>query len=228
VKCSSSANNCRNCKAKTINVFCDLPDEALQLINESKIVSHYERGQFVFNAGSFSSGVYCINDGTIKVEAESSSGQGHMLQVLQAGDFVGYKSLFANEPYWASGIAHEASTVCFIPKDSILDLVKKYPEVALKLLTNLSKEVRSTESRFCNQVDKGASQRIAEAVLFLREKFEDQKWTRKDIAEWAGTTPETVMRTLAEFHEKGIIEQIGRQIKILDRKRLLSEANLSF
>ena len=209
-------------------MFCSLSGKALESLNDSKVVSEYKRGQFVFHAGSFSSGLYCIKAGVIKVEAESPSGHGHILEVLQAGDFLGYKSLFADEPYKASAIAHEDSAVCFIPKDSILALVRKYPDVALKLLSNLSKEVRETESRFCNQIDKGASQRVAEAVLFLKEKFVGQKWTRKDIAEWAGTTPETVMRILAEFDENGIIEQVSRRIIILDRKRLLREANLTF
>jgi CRP-like cAMP-binding protein len=77
-------------------------------------------------------------------------------------------------------------------------------------------------------VDKAAPERIAEAVLFLKENFADQSWTRKDIAEWAGTTPETVMRTLADFEEEGLIAQIGRKIEVRNKRALLDRANLKF
>jgi CRP-like cAMP-binding protein len=92
----------------------------------------------------------------------------------------------------------------------------------------VSKELRAAEGRLCAHSDKNAAERVAEAVLFLREKFPSQNWTRKEIAEWAGTTPETVMRSLADFETRGLIEQVGRKINILDRSALVKEANLIF
>jgi CRP-like cAMP-binding protein len=107
-----------------------------------------------------------------------------------------------------------------------MQLVEKYPDIALQFLARISRELRQAEDRFRSSVDKAAPERIAEALLFLKENFADQAWTRKDIAEWAGTTPETVMRTLADFEEESLIAQKGRRIEIKDRKALLERANL--
>lgn len=228
MNCQPTAQDCAHCESRKMNVFCDLSPEALEIVNQNKVIQHYKKGQFIFHSGNFSKGIYCINSGIVKVEAESENGNGHILEVVQGGEFVGYRSLFAEEPYKASAIAHEDTTVCFIPKSALFEIIKKFPEVAIRMLSKVSKEFRTTQRRMCSQTDKSAYERVAEAVLFFKEKFNDQKWTRKEIAEWAGTTPETVMRTLANFESDGFIEQAGRQIKILDRKKLLEAANLSF
>ena len=44
--------------------------------------------------------------------------------------------------------------------------------------------------------------------------------SRKDLASKAGTTYETVVRSLAEFKKLEIIETEGKSILILDRERL--------
>ena len=217
---------CKNCNSRKGNIFCDLPDKALELLDQSKVTNNYKRGQFIFYAGNSPAGLYCINSGVVKLENEGPNGNGHILRVVQGGSVLGYRSLFADEPYEAAAVVHEDATVCLIPKPAILSLLATYPEVGLKLLSVVSKELRAAEGRLCSQSDKNAAERVAEAVLFLREKFPSQNWTRKEIAEWAGTTPETVIRTLADFETRGLIEQKGRKINVLNKSALTKEANL--
>jgi CRP-like cAMP-binding protein len=219
---------CGDCGARKKNVFCDLPEAGVQLLDQSKVVNHYKRGQTIFYSGNFPAGLYCVNGGVVKLEAPSESGNGHILRVAQEGDMLGYRSLFADESYQASAVVQEDATVCMIPKQAVMELVEKHPNIAIQFLTRISKELRQAEDRFRGAVDKAAPERIAEAVLFLKENFADQSWTRKDIAEWAGTTPETVMRTLADFEEEGLIAQIGRKIEVRNKRALLDRANLKF
>ena len=218
--------DCELCGARKKNVFCDLPPEGVKLLDQSKVVNYYKRGQTVFYSGNFPAGLYCVNGGVVKLEAPSENGNGHILRVAQAGDMLGYRSLFADESYQASAVVQEDATICLIPKSAVMQLVEKYPDIALQFLARISRELRQAEDRFRSSVDKAAPERIAEALLFLKENFADQAWTRKDIAEWAGTTPETVMRTLADFEEESLIAQKGRRIEIKDRKALLERANL--
>jgi CRP-like cAMP-binding protein len=142
------------------------------------------------------------------------------------GGVLGYRSLFAEEPYHASAVAVKDCELCFIPKSDILDIFKKHPELTLKLLNHLSKDLRHAEEKWMDQMDKGAPERIAEAVLFLNEHFEQQSWTRREIAQWAGTTPETVIRTLAQFEKEGLIDQTeGRNIRIIKKEKLKERTN---
>ncbi|MEO5667440.1 MAG: Crp/Fnr family transcriptional regulator [Bdellovibrionota bacterium] len=223
---NKSQRGCKQCEIRGTNIFCGLPDEALALIEQNKITNHFKRGQFIFYAGNTPGGIYCINSGVVKLETEGSGGNGHILRVVQGGGILGYRSLFAEESYDAAAVVHEDAEVCFIPKSSLLALIGMYPDVGIKLLALASKELRHAEDRLCAQSDKIASERVASAVIFLRENFPTQNWTRKEIAEWAGTTSETVIRTLADFESEGLIEQKGRTIHIKDKSALVQAADL--
>ncbi len=226
-KCKENSVDCEHCDSRDKGIFCDLPGEALSFINKSKIRNHYKRGQFIFYEGNYPSGVYCVNSGVIRLETEGPFGNGHILRMVQKGGVLGYRSLFADEPYGASAMVHEDAEVCLIPKAALLGLIDKYPLVAVRLLGDISRELRAAEGRFCGMTDKNASERVAEALLFLKENYRDQTWTRKEIGEWASTTPETVMRVLADFESKDLIEQHGRKISLKNKVGLLEVANLS-
>ncbi len=207
-------------------MFCDLSREALSRISSNKIDQTFRRGQYIFYEGNMPSGLYCISSGVVKVETSSENGNSHILKILQSGDLLGYRSLFANEPYDASAVAHEDVRVCYVPKTAIMELVKQEPMLALKLIGQLSREIKATEERLCHATDNSAPERVAEALLFLKEHFQAQTWTRKEIAEWAGTTPETVMRTLSQFEDEGLVALSGRKIEISNKKGLMERAKL--
>jgi CRP-like cAMP-binding protein len=224
---TSQGQQCGNCSSREKNVFCELGSEALQILDRSKIINKYKRGQAVFYAGNFPAGLYCVSEGVVRLESPSANGTNHILRMVQAGGILGYRSLFAEGSYQANAIVHEDATICLIPKHGVEELFKQSPQVALKFLNHISQELRVAEARYQGMTDKNASERIAEALLFLKENFALQTWTRKEIAEWASTSPETVMRTLAIFEEEKLVALKGRQIHILDRPALLKKANLN-
>lgn len=191
-------------------------------VEKARLVCNFKPGQYIFHAGNTPLGLFTISSGTVKIESVSTSGNAHTLRLMGEGANLGYRSLFANEPYQASAIAVEDCTLCFLPRLEAMKILSCHPEVMLRLLENMSKDLRLAEKKWVNQMDKGVAGRIAEALLFLNEHFKQQTWTRRDIAEWAGTSPETVIRTLATFEKEGLIDQkAGRDIKIVNIDQLL-------
>jgi len=206
--------------------MADLCQDALAFIDQERSTKIYKKGQRVFHVGDEPEGIYCVSHGVVKIEAETLSGKGHLLRMAGPGDFLGYRALFAKEPYEASAVATEEAVVCLIPTRAIEQVIAKYPDFALKFLAKIARDVRQAEGRMVGATDKEAHQRVAESLLFLREQFPEHQWTRKDIAEWAGTTPETVMRTLSQFVKEGWVVLEGRKILLTDRSALLQCAEL--
>lgn len=214
--------SCHNCGMRFDSLLCSDPD-VRSVIDRAKVVTRYKGGQVVFYAGNIPLGIFTIQTGVVKLEAISSTGTAHTLRLVGPGGALGYRSLFANETYHANAVAVEDSELCFIPKSDIMNLFKSHPETAMRLLGHLSKDLRQAEEKWMDQMDKGASERIAEALLFLQDHFQNQAWTRREIAQWAGTTPETVIRTLAQFEKEGLIDQKdGRQIHVISVENLKS------
>jgi CRP-like cAMP-binding protein len=93
----------------------------------------------------------------------------------------------------------------------------------LKFLELLSEDVKRAENRLCSATDDDSAARVASTILFLDSHYTpDKPWTRKEIADWAGTTPETVMRTLTHFEDQNWIRSEGKRIKITNPQKLAS------
>lgn len=218
-------DSCLNCGAKHSSALCSSP-EVVKIIDSIKVICHYKAGQTIFQQGQEPLGLFAVQSGLVKLEVNSQEGQAHTLRILGTGGIVGYRSLFARERYKANAVAIEDTSLCYIPKAELFQVFIEYPEAALNFMQAICKDLRSAEEKWIDQMDKEASERIAEAILFLQEHFHDQKWTRKEIAQWAGTTPETVIRALAQFEKEGLINQAGRKIIILNRPGLHSKASV--
>jgi CRP-like cAMP-binding protein len=217
---------CDLCESRHIGVFCRSDSDSMKEIDQAKSLRHYKPGETLFQAGETPEGIYCIRRGAVKIESLSESGQSHMLHVVQSGGILGLRANLDGKPFEADAVAIQATDLCFIPSKVFNDLLLKDPSIALTALRSVTSELHAMEKRFCQATDLTATERIAEALLHLKDRFEDQSWSRREFAEWASTTTETVIRTLAQFEKEGLIQLDGRKISILDRRRLLERAKI--
>ena len=224
----SDAHSCEHCQSRSKSLFCSLQQNEIDFLDEHKFVGKHKPGQYLFYSGNPGTGIYCVVSGTVKLESLDDTGKSHLVQIFKGGSLIGYRALFSEEPYQSSGIVVDEAEICFIPKSAILELISKNPDLSLKFLMQLSNDFRQMEMRLQRVSSHSATERIAEALLFLRENFNEKNWTRKEIAEWASTTPETVIRTLADFEKEGLIEQKGRTIRILNRAKILEKSKITF
>jgi CRP-like cAMP-binding protein len=216
--------NCETCPTKSKGFMCSTNDEISKTISHIKIDCHYKSGDFLFHAGSLPLGLYSVRSGVVKIENLSSEGQAHTVKLVGAGGLVGYRSFFAGEKHHSSAIVVEDCDICFLPSSEVHQLFKCHPELGLKMIAQLAEDVKNAETKWVNQIDKGAPARVAEALIFLSDKFTEAHWTRKEIAEWAGTTTETVIRTLALFEKEGLITQNYKNFSILKRELLIEKS----
>ncbi len=217
-------SSCDKCKEFEESHFCSLDKGALSLLNKSKSRIEYKKNEVVFSEGELPKGLYCVGSGVIKVCRIDEEGREIISRIHKAGDILGYRALFANQPYQATAISHEASAVCFIPKDVISSLLSS-PGLAVRFLTQLSTELSRAEDRMAAIASMPVLPRIAQALIFFKSELPHSKWTRRDIAEWVGTTPETVIRSLSLLEQQGLIKQVGRSIDICEPQKLFEVAN---
>lgn len=185
----------------------------------------YQPGDVIFRAGDPPLGLFSIRSGVVKLESISEDGDAHTLKLVGAGGVLGYRTFFKGDAYKKTAIAIEPTEVCFLPRREVMDLFSSHPDLGLKLINQLTNDLDRAESKWIDQIDKGAPARVADALLFLHENFQGSSWTRKEIAEWAGTTTETVIRTLSQFEKEGIIQQNYKNFTVLSEVKLSQKAN---
>ncbi len=234
---SENAIDCEKCTNKEKSIFCSIADKTLADISHNKIMNTYKKGHTIFYQGNPPFGIYCINNGKIKISKYGSDGKESIIRIAGPGDVLGHRSLFSNEYYTATATVIEDASVCFLDKNLIFKILKTEPSLALNMIQKLSKEMGAAESRSAAMFQKTVAERLAEFFLTLMKTYGveekgrcrlDIKLTREEIASLIGTANETVIRFISEFKEKGMIEQEGKTLYILDKQQLLELANLSY
>ncbi len=225
---------CEECQSRICSIFDVLSEEELTLISHNKGGNLYKRGQHIFFEGTRPSGLYCINSGKVKVFKIDQTGKEQIVRLAKSGDVLGYRSLISGEPYSSFAAPLEDSMICFIPKSVFLHLVQTNSSLSMRIMQLLAQDLKSAESRIANIAQKTVRERLAEAILILREFYgvEDDNETlgvaitREDLANIVGTATETVIRFLSEFKKDKMIDLQGRKIRILDQKALIHTANV--
>lgn len=229
--------SCENCASKDKGIFCNLDHEALGEVSTHKVMNSYKKGQTIFYQGNPPFGLYCINQGKIKVSRLGNDGKETIVRIAGAGDVLGHRSLFSNENYEATATALDDVAICFLDKKFIHEAIKEEPSVALNLIQKLSKEMGAAEARNASMFQKSVRERLAELLLSLKTTFGikegaayrlDIKLTREEMASMIGTTNETVIRIFSDFKEEGLIRQEGKIIFIEDAEALIDVANFQY
>lgn len=193
----------------------------------------FKKGQTIFHENGNPLGIYCINEGKVKVVRSGTEGREQIVRLIRNGDIFGYRALFSNTRYNASAIALEDSNVCFIPKDTFFNVLRSNSNLSIALMKMLSQELGKAEQNITDLAQKTVKERIAEALLFLKETYGVEEdgatlnvsLSREDIANLVGTATETVIRLLSVFRQEKTLDLIGKKIKILNMNKLFAEAN---
>ncbi|HQY21743.1 MAG TPA: Crp/Fnr family transcriptional regulator [Ignavibacteria bacterium] len=226
--------SCESCSSRFKSVFCDLPDEEISQISDSKHCNFYLKGQSLFNEGNHPDGLFCINKGRVKLSQTGFEGKEQIIRLAKDGDVMGYRSLISGETYSASATVMEDSRICIIPKSVFFDLLRKNINLTGKVMKLLADDLKFAQNKITNLAQKPVIERLAEALIMLKEYYgmkEDESYlnitiTREEIANIVGTATETTIRLLSELRKEGILELEGKKIKILKNDALLKLANL--
>ncbi|NCN40928.1 Crp/Fnr family transcriptional regulator [bacterium] len=196
--------------------------EILKPLLDETYSKELKRGDYLYHMGDDPKGIFYIEEGLVGLFHLSESAKESFLRVFSEGFILGHRSLFAEEPYHASSIALSKTTYKFIPKGLCSSLCKQHPEFLKAVAMTLAKDLRAAELRIAGLASHSAQERIAETLVYLKLKYPQQVWTRKEIAEYSGSTFESVTRLMSKLEEEGAIHKSGRDFEILNMKALLN------
>ena len=227
-------HNCLHCGSRADSIFGCLNLEDTSVLSDVKACTQYKKGQYLFSENGYPLGLYCINHGKIKLATSGINGKEQILRLLKEGDVVGYRSLLSQDRYHCSAIALEDCSVCFIPKDKFFEMIKSNPKLNFELLKLLSNNLKQAEEQLVSMAQKNVRERMAEALLFFKatygineaDKSLNINFSREEIADFVGTSTETVIRLLSEFNHDKIVTLIGKKIAITNLEKLVTTANL--
>lgn len=220
-------SRCENCIIRQFNSLRAMSKEELKKVSDSKITKTVKKGESLFQEGEKLNGVFCVRNGVSKLSKLSANGKDQIVKLASKGEVIGQRSVIAEESTNLSAVAVNDMEVCFIPKESINHTLQKNPNFTLEVLRHMAHDLKEADDVIVNISQKTVKQRIAEAFLYLKNNFGEDKdgflmltLSREDISNVVGTATESAIRIISEFKKKGYIQTSGKKIGIKDERKL--------
>ena len=210
-------------------VFSDLAPRELESVAQVAVPRSWDRGEVIFREGDAGDTCYLLRTGAVVLTREHQDGRMVALAELRAGAMFGELAMFRGETRSATAEAVEATSAVALLARDVQRLIKRNPDLALKLLAALAERVSTTNERLLQQSFQTVAGRVASALLsqVVSRQAEGApesdvliRATQAEIAHLAGTSRESASRFLATL-ERAEVVTLGRgKVTVHDPGRL--------
>ncbi len=183
------------------------------------------RKQIVYYQGDPATGIYLVLSGSVKTFKVAEDGREFSTGFYRKDEYFGMAAMLSGDEYSETAEALEESSVCFLPKSSIEDLIGKYPDVAAGFIKVLAGTVVNHEEQLLKLAYHSVRKRMADLLIQLSSKSGSNNLnylnlSRENLAAMAGIATETVSRILGDFTHEGLIAKTSTQLEILNLDKL--------
>lgn len=201
----------------------------MECIREKVEPKWLKKSEYLYKAGEKRQALFIVRQGMIRIFRLTHTGKEQLVRVLKAGDFVGERALFhPGEVYQEYAQSVTDAKICLIKKEDFQPILAENPTISFKMMEELSKRLEESDKHTTQLVNEQVSSRLA---LFIYEQAKSKQnrtltiklpFTRREIASYLGTTPETLSRKFKQLEKAGLIEQCScKKVKIHDAQALL-------
>ncbi|MCM2533928.1 Crp/Fnr family transcriptional regulator [Neobacillus pocheonensis] len=218
----------------SVPVFNGMSEADLQVLQKVTRSRSFNKGDFIFHDGESSKSLFVVNKGLIKLTKLSAEGKEQIVRLLFPGEFFGLFSLLRDAKHYVNAEAVCQTIICNIDKKDFLKTMEANSDLSFRFLLSLSDRLYEADESvgFLGLME--VEQRLARALILFHEKMNAQNGTfslpisKKDLASFIGTTPESVSRKLLTFMSQELIRMDGRrQIQILELDQLKEIAEIN-
>lgn len=215
------------CDVKSCFLCKGCTPEWLPAVALAKKNLQFKKGEAIFKEGQPVTGIYFLYKGRVKVHKQWGSEKELIIRFAMEGDIIGHRGIGAGSTYPVSATALETVTICFVDSVFFQSTLKINPGLTYQLMMLYARELHETEQRMHDLVHLDMKGRIADSLLLLQKQFgvdEDgninMSLTRQDLASFAGTTYETIFRTMNDLVNDKVILLKEKNIKISNEAAL--------
>ena len=206
-------------------LFSSFTQKEIDLLIPSAALKKAQKSEQIFSEGMDATAFYIVVSGKVKIYKLSPEGKEHTLHIQVPGDLVAEAAIFDSMRYPASCAALENSALIRISREGFFTLIKRHPELALKMMGSYSRRLRQFVAKIEELSLKDLKSRLA-GYLLENSVVENGKtvcrltYSKKELSSLLGTIPETLSRALAFLKQKDLIIEENNRIIIPDPEKL--------
>lgn len=200
-----------------VPIFNHLDAESQAIIATKAFAKELKRNEFLYQAGDIDDSLYIVHQGQIRITHLAESGKEQLIRLLNPGEFTGEWTIFSDAGYHEHyAQATRKTNVCTIRREDLEELLKEYPDISTKILATMANRLQQSQKQTASIATEDVTNRI---IYYLEDiaRIDDEDETtiklpmsRKDLASYLGTTPETISRRFKELEDKDLIKQLPK------------------
>jgi len=208
-----------------VPVFEELADDDLRRVAEVIVPRRFGGGEVVFREGDDSDTAYVVSAGHARAIREHPDGRQITLATFGPGDIFGELAMFDAERRSATVEASDDLEVLGILGGDMRRLLRRHPDMAVKLVISLGRRLRAANERLARQSFQTVQSRVAAVLAQLVEQAQSEGAgprdipvvaTQADLAKLAGSSRESASRFLAVLERAGVISQGRGRLTVHD------------
>jgi CRP-like cAMP-binding protein len=220
---------------RSSTLYRHVSPDARERLARASLAKSYDKGETLFAEGDAPDFLCTIVEGRVKVVKTLPQGREIILEIFGPGDPVGAVVAFEGRPYPASAIALEPSDCILVRRTELVSLIDHHPGFARALLSGMALRIVELTRRIPEVAGGRVETRFAHLFLKLSDRLGQDRdggrfvplaLTRQELADLAGTTPETSIRIMSRWGKEGILVTERDGFLVRDRAALerLAEA----
>jgi CRP-like cAMP-binding protein len=209
-----------------------LTDADLDQLADQVRSDRFEHDAVVFYQGDPADRVWIVQSGRVKIIYQDPGGREVILEIISPGEAFGGAAIFLPR-HPATAKAMEPTETLSFPAAHFSQWLLSHPQISVKLNHLLGARLQSLMG-----VQIMAGERVERRMAHILIKLADRtgrpapngvliplSLSRQDLADMAGTSLETAIRTISRFRAEGLVEtRAGGFLLIKDLARLRSQA----
>ncbi|TBN06917.1 Crp/Fnr family transcriptional regulator [Hyunsoonleella flava] len=213
------------------NCFIHNHNKALFSSNLQKhnTVLKCKKGQQFIMEGAPVNGLFFIKSGTVKVFRTGINGREQIVRFAKPCEIIGHRGFGTQEFYSIGAIALQDTKLHYFSKEHLRETLLANPKFAYDMMLFYANELNRSENKVKSISQMTVRERVIDSLLYIHRKFGDLRGfinlplSRKEYADYAGTTEEQVIRVFSALKKEKLISASGRKIGIISIDTLKKE-----
>ncbi|WP_298882926.1 Crp/Fnr family transcriptional regulator [uncultured Polaribacter sp.] len=221
--------SCNTCSNHNCLIKKNLGNLTNETFVENKKTLKCKKGQQFIIEGAPVNGLFFILKGTVKVFRTGINGREQIVRFAKEGEIIGHRGFGTEEFYSIGAIALEDAVLCYFSKDDLREALLENPKFGYDMMLFYADELNRSESKVKSISQMTVRERVIDTLLYINRKFGDLRGflnlplSRKEYADYAGTTEEQVIRVFSSLKKEGLITAKGKKIGINNIQSLKNE-----
>lgn len=211
---------CKECTNLNCLIKKHSSDENADSFLANRVIISCRKAQNIIIEGSHVQGLYFIYSGKVKVLNTGIHGREQILRLANKGEIVGIRGFSTHQYSPIGAVALEDTLICSFGLDVMKAMLLALPRLSYDLINLFAEELDRSETKVRMLAHMNVREKVVDALLYVNRKFGQKNGylrimlSRKEIADFAGTTEEQVIRVISALKKEELIVCDGKKLGI--------------